>query len=441
MYLFNYYKMETDSSNTNTNTSNTDNKNKYEFKKIVKDFCSDLLVTFPEFKTELENILNSIENETELSSIYDYCKGIFPERFFDILYQNNDVFSQNEDDTNKVNACFLPNIDFKKMWCVTDITDKTRETIWKYLQLLLFTIISDVTDKNSFGDTAKLFEAINETEFKEKLEETFDNIKNIFDNKNFNTDTNQFNDNNDNNDCNDGNGENQNYSSSGFPKFNFNDFPNPEDMHSHINGMMGGKLGQLAKEIANETASELNMDMTNMNSVNDVFQKMFKNPTKLMGLVKSVGDKLDDKIKSGDIKESELIQEASDIIKRMREMPGMENIQNMLGKMGIPGMSNLGGRNSKMDFSQMENHLNRNLKKAQMKEKMKNKAEQRQYETQQNINNKNNILTKEEEEREATIMRVLNSGSNDEIENFIFSTGEKAERSKPKKGKSKNKNK
>jgi hypothetical protein len=417
----------TNNSNTNERANNDSNKNKYDFKKIVSDFCLDLSVTFHEFKTDLEIILNSLVDEVELSKTYEYCKTVFPERFFDILYQNENIFSRETDEGNNINTCFLPNIDFKKLWEVNDITDKTRETIWKYLQLLLFTIISDVTDKNSFGDTAKLFEAINENEFREKLEETFDNIKNIFDNGNFDTETNQFRDNETEDNC------------SGSPKFNFSDLPNVEDMHSHINGMMGGKLGQLAKEIAEETASELNMDMSNVNSVNDAFQKMFKNPTKLMGLVKSVGDKLDDKIKSGDIKESELIQEATDIIKRMRDMPGMENIQNMLGKMGIPGMGNLGGRNSKMDFSQMENHLNRNLKKAQMKEKMKSKVEQKQQSELYSSNVNNVIITKEQQEKEANILRVLNSGSNDEIENFIFSTGEKVEKSKRKNNKSKNK--
>ena len=34
-------------------------------------------------------------------------------------------------------------------------------------------------------------------------------------------------------------------------------------------------------------------------------QKLFKNPSKLMGIVKKVGQKLDDKMKSGEIKESD----------------------------------------------------------------------------------------------------------------------------------------
>jgi hypothetical protein len=69
---------------------------------------------------------------------------------------------------------------------------------------------------------------------------------------------------------------------------------------------MEGKLGKLAMELAEETANELDLDMNDAKSATDVFQKLFKNPGKLMGMVKTVGSKLDEKLKSGEIKESEL---------------------------------------------------------------------------------------------------------------------------------------
>lgn len=113
-------------------------------------------------------------------------------------------------------------------------------------------------------------------------------------------------------------------------------FPTAENLHEHINGMLSGKLGELAMEIAQETASDLNLgadgDLNADSNVKDVFQKLMKNPTKLMSLVKNVGSKLDEKIKSGSIKESELMSEASDIINRMKDMPGMGDIQSMLKK-------------------------------------------------------------------------------------------------------------
>ena len=50
------------------------------------------------------------------------------------------------------------------------------------------------------------------------------------------------------------------------------------------------------------------IDFENMTGIQDVFQSLFKNPAKLMNIVKNVGDKLDSRIKSGDINQNELIE-------------------------------------------------------------------------------------------------------------------------------------
>lgn len=389
------------------NTQPRSEKSKNDFSKILSDFCKDLLNTFPEINDNMNEDLVKVLNGDEegFSNVYLYCKKIFPERFFDILYQNVDIFND-----DAINTEFLPGVEFKQLWRC-DVTEMTRETIWKYLQLLLFSVVSDISEGESFGDTAKLFEAINENEFKSKLDDTINNIKNLFETNNTTSD------------C------------SGI---NLEDLPDANQFHEHINGMMDGKLGKLAREIAEETASELNIDPDNMTSANDYFQTLFKNPGKMMNLVKSVGDKLDTKIKSGDIKESELLEEASNIVKRMKDMPGMENIQSMLGKMGIP---NLGGKNMKVNMGAVQNHLNQNLKLAKTKERLKRKLD----DNESNSKMSNYTLSAEELEKEATITRLLNSGNADDIENLIFRTGEKMEKSvrhtpsQPNNEKSKNK--
>ena len=114
---------------------------------------------------------------------------------------------------------------------------------------------------------------------------------------------------------------------------NFDNLPNPDDIHSHLNGMLGGKLGALAREIAEETAQELNVDMDGATNVNDVFQKLFKNPGKLMNLVKGIGNKIKTKIKDGSIKESELMKEAGEMMSKMNNMPGMEILNQCLSNL------------------------------------------------------------------------------------------------------------
>ena len=135
-----------------------------DFEKIVKDFSKDLLISFPELKDTLsddlvQSVITASENKDAcLTNIYEHCKKVYPERFFDILYENEDLFTNDE-----INAEFLPGLDFKLLW-KEELTDNTRQCIWKYLQLILFTVAGNLNSNESFGDTAKLFEAIDEDE-------------------------------------------------------------------------------------------------------------------------------------------------------------------------------------------------------------------------------------------------------------------------------------
>ena len=169
-----------------------------EFSKNVKDLLVDLKTSFCD-KTEhiidensdLLNILNYDfeklnEEETQneeseeyksllISSqnLFDYCKTVYPERFFDILYQNEEVF------TNDSNTCFLPQIDFAQLYFDTTSV-QTKETLWKYLQLILFSIVTSIDSKDSFGANTQLFEAINSDEFKNKLQDTVKQMEGLF---------------------------------------------------------------------------------------------------------------------------------------------------------------------------------------------------------------------------------------------------------------------
>jgi len=149
-----------------------------EFIKVIYDLINDILFTFPEFKEKLHIDLYNIKeskDESSIRNVYEHIKTVFPERFFDILYKNEDMFKSSD-----INTEFLPGIDFTELWA-DDISVKTKEVIWKYLQVILFSVIGKVNSEDSFGDTAKLFEAINQDELKGKLEETMGNLQNMMD--------------------------------------------------------------------------------------------------------------------------------------------------------------------------------------------------------------------------------------------------------------------
>jgi hypothetical protein len=101
-----------------------------EFKKVIKDLVIDLKITFPEYVTFInkwwkENeYFNYIDEEEErnlaiqnsenqsIQLLFEFCQKKIPPRFFDILYQNEDIFKM---DSN-IDTEFLPNIHFKNLW-------------------------------------------------------------------------------------------------------------------------------------------------------------------------------------------------------------------------------------------------------------------------------------------------------------------------------------
>jgi hypothetical protein len=355
-----------------------------EFRKLVDDFVNDISITFPEYRGIISKWWNrpseniEIDRSRETLLVFRHCRKVFPERFFDILYKNVEIFSDDSD----INTEFLPGIVFKHLWNL-DISDTTKNTIWKYLQLLLFSVIGSVDNSEHLGDTAKLFEAIDEEELKKKIEETIEGMQTMFENDGEQTNT---------------------------------EIPNAQQIHHHIESMMSGKLGKLAMELAEETAEELNLDMENVTDAKDVFQKLFKNPGKMMNMVKNIGNKLDEKIKSGEIKESELMEEGKELLNKMKDMPGMGDMQKILSQMGL-------GKGAKVDFKGMEAQLNRNMKTAKLKERLKSRVEEKKANS-----NFSNVNVTQNEQPTVSQEEIIK----------IFSTGEKVDKT-PRKQKAKKK--
>ena len=333
--------------------------NMEEFKKIIHDFKNDLGSSFPEWKNTLDEL-----NDDE---VYAHCKDIFPENFFLILYENNELFD------NEKARYILPKIDFHSIMNDESLSTNSKKTIWKYIQLILFSVCNQVKDKTDFGKANYLFEAIQEDDLHNKINETMEEMKNIFMNANQNMNgeadasfehlfENMMGDL--------SNVENLFQGASG--ENPFEQTMDAEQMKSHLSGIMDGKIGNLAKEIAEEASNDLGLDAENLDEKGqqDFLQKLFKNPAKIMDIVKNIGSKLEAKFKSGEIKESELMEEAQDIMKKMETMPGMKE---MMSSMGM----NPGG---KFDFKGMANKMQQNMKQAKTKERMQEKLERNRKE-------------------------------------------------------------
>lgn len=311
------------------------------FKTIIHDFTLDLSTTFPEFSHFWAKWTTATDEEYK--TLYDYCLTVFPERFFDIMYQNADIF----DLKNDTNVTFLPDVNFKVLYNCEGLSENTKKTIWKYLQLLLFNVIGSIDDKSKFGDAASIFDGIDENMLQDKLKETMEGLGDFFK----------------------GMGGVDKQNADGEKSFDANtDMPDLESVNEHLKGIFDGKIGKLAKELAEEISgdfTELVGDTTDESATTqDVMKNLMKNPKKMMGLVKKVGDRLTQKMDSGEISKDEIMKEAGDIMAKMKEMGGGAEKLNDLFKQ-------FAGKGMRMDTNAMD----RMTKQEAMKERMRKKME------------------------------------------------------------------
>jgi precorrin-6B methylase 1 len=142
------------------------------------------------------------------------------------------------------------------------------------------------------------------------------------------------------------------------------------------------------------------------------------------------------------------MQEATDIMQKMKNMPGMSSIQSMMSKMGMDigsmaGMAGMG--NSKVNTSAMAAQLERNLKAAKQKDRLRAKMVATQLA-------KSQAAAAAAAAQTNPSLKTVNSVNG--VENLVFSKGEKVDRSsvqdqqqqqpsqsQVKKNKKKNKNK
>ncbi len=406
-----------------------------KFSNVITDFVEDLINTFPEYTDQLTKYRKAHFQGDIVNTTYEHCTKIYPQRFFDILYQNNDIFETDSES----NTQFLPEIDFRQLMNCEGVSDNTKKVIWKYLQLIMFTVIENVKDKSLFGDSEGLFEGIDEADLQGKLSETMNNMSDFFknlDSSHESTNTTEE-------------SSNQEEQSDNMP-----DLGNIQD---HLHNLFNGKIGSLAKEMAEELTGDFGElfggDINNEDAnPQDVMKNLMKDPKKIMKIMKKVSSKLDDKMKNGDISREDIMKEAGDLMGQFKNMSGddgnlgemMKNIaKNMRGGKGGGGMpdgmdmagmgdiiegmggaagmaemlKNMGGLGKNMRIDQ--NAVNRMTGKKATAERAKKHVEQRRQK-QLLEQQKQEALKAEQIKNQEEIMKKYNVESNGNTGEFVY---------------------
>ena len=411
--------------------------------------------TFPEYQHLWQKWEPTDLPEEELKNLLGYMASVFPERFFDILYQNNEIFQQEK--AQQINVYFLPGVDFRLLFTL-NISENTRQTLWKYLQLIMFQIMEEVKNKAAFGETANIFEGIKEEDLHKKLQETFENLQNFFTSQNAG-------------EPNDlgkmfegfqeaagaagagATSESEDKGTSGGssgPPFSG---INMEKLQEHLKKLMEGRIGSLVKDLMHELKDDFESfqdelkkhmgdDYDKMNEesgeaggkapdMSAIMKHLMKDPTKLMQILKKVTEKL--KTHMTPENQQEYMRETMDI---MKEMGGREEFMKVFEQM----KHNMGGMGKNMRVDQ--NALVRMEKNAAMKERMRRNLEEKK----KDASKEGNHLEKREDGTQVFKIEGQEqpkTTSKEEIERLMKEYGlhdetEEVKQSKKKKNKKKN---
>jgi len=410
------------------------------FSKLVVDFCQDLSRTFPEYQDGWSKWLADEVPQEEWDALLGYMVHVFPERFFDILYQNNDIFAEG----SEVNVAFLPGVNFRQLFQL-NISETTHQTLWKYLQLLLFQVMEEVKTKASLGQTADMFEGIKEEELQSKLEETFRGLQEFFAKRALEGD---------------GSSSSSSSSPSGFqPPEGFQ----PEKLQEHLRRLMDGKIGGLVKELMEELKDDMEtmqqelsdkygvspeqMDASTV-PMQDIMKELMGNPGKVSSIMKKVSNKLKTTMTAEN--RQEYVSETMDLLNQMggqEEMMKMfEQMKNMMGGGGgaggagagagaTGGLGGLGqllgqmGKNVKVD----QNAMDRMQKQQATRQKMRENLEAKKLLVKQPDGSE--VFRVEGETQEKTPAAL----KNEELEALMQQFGLKEDEPKKKTGKKKTK--
>ena len=290
---------------------------------IFKSFLDDLIKVFPEYK---ESIILNYSEIFSLENLSD-DKDKLIETFLNKVDKISSNITERDESIFSEQLFLLDEICFKKIWD-SDISDKTKDNIWKYLQS--FCLININIRSND-----KLAEALSDIEENKKIKKgvakDLDNYKKI--NHDFKKQ------------------EEEKTSEEG----------SPEEMKKFNDILENTSIGKIAKEVS----EELNMD--SMGDEADLSQ-MF-NPENMMKIFSTISSKVNsDTFKNGDLE-----KEATNICGDMKDNPLFSQMMGMQGLFG-----NMMGQNENSGSNPIEELFDHDVKKIAVDSKHDpNKTKQR----------------------------------------------------------------
>ncbi len=293
---------------------------------IFNNFIRDLSKTYPEIKSCLYRNYEYclVEGDKKLSE----CPKL--EKFLEIINDHEKFITDKNLEFFDLEIELLEEISFKRLW-EKNITNKTRESIWKYLQT--FQIININLKSNE-----ELREALSQIGTDTVMEVDKSTAKDLKKLKKL---------------------------SNNVKEKNKNIFDGEGELDEMLGGLLDSGIGDIAKEVAkNINVDEMFSNINENSNPMEVMSQMM-NPEKMNSIFQNINSVMEKKVESGELTQDSLKNEAEGMMGKMKENPMFKNMMN-----GLDGSMN----NSTNDNSE---ELTREQKKEKLRQKIKEKRNNR----------------------------------------------------------------
>ena len=296
---------------------------------LFSDFIRDLSKVFPEIKSSLYR-----KYEDCLSDDNNKCLSDFPKvkRFLELINDYEKYIVDKNLEFFDLEVEFLEEIQFNRLW-EKNISNKTRESIWKYFQT--FQLISINLKSSEALDAVLDGEKVDKSTVKDfkKMQKLSEGVQSKSSDKSTEGET---------------------------------------ELDQMLGGLMDSGIGEIAKEVAENLDVESMFGNVNENSNPMDLMTQLMNPEKMGAIFNNINTVMEKKMGSGELSQEGLKKEAEGMMGQMGEnsmfknmMQGMQDVNN------IDKSEDL----SKEDLSKEE--LSKEEKKRRLREKIKEKQNNR----------------------------------------------------------------
>ena len=318
---------------------------------VFKSFVNDIIKVFPEYKIKLEDIYGTLLKMDECVLEEEELL----KEFLDRVHKLNKKITNKDESMFNDDPLLLTDISFKNIW-TTNISYKTKETIWKYLQTFCLLALNRQSNKDLENALSSLSEN-KEVELKDKkVASDVKKIKKMTENIKEPIATDM---------------------SEEAPE------PEPAVMDNPLEALMGNSdIGKLAEEVSKELDIESMFGSMDSDNPMDVFQNLMSGGamSKIMGTIHNV---VNDKVEKGELNKEHMLNEAQGIYGQLgqsdvfQQMAGVAQQQQAQQQQAQPQQQTMAQQNNPHQSNKTKARLQKKLKEKKEKQKVQvSKVEQ-----------------------------------------------------------------